>query len=62
MTNTILTFPIISRSPLSCTWVQTGNPESAAGVVSGSIVRYANGIEARERPGASANLGEKESA
>jgi hypothetical protein len=26
MTNTILTFPIITRSPLSCTWVETGNP------------------------------------
>ncbi len=26
MTNTILIFPIITRSPLSCTWVETGNP------------------------------------
>jgi hypothetical protein len=59
MTNMILTFPIISRSPLSCTWVQTGNPHQPL-----ICVWLDRRLRRRDRSlreaGASASLGEKE--
>jgi hypothetical protein len=61
MTNTILTFPIISRSPLSCTWFETGNPNQPL-----ACVWLDRRLRKRDRSsreaGESARFGEKESA
>jgi hypothetical protein len=61
MANMILTFPIISRSPLSCTWVETGNPNQPL-----ACVWLDRRLRKRDRSsreaGASASLGEKEPA
>jgi hypothetical protein len=61
MTNTILTFPIISRSPLSCTWVETGNPNQPLACVWLDRRLFKQDRSSRET-GASLSLGEKESA
>jgi hypothetical protein len=59
MTNTILTFPIITRSPLSCTWAQTGNPNQPLACVWLDRRPRKRDRSSREA-GASASLGEKE--
>jgi hypothetical protein len=61
MTNKILTFPIISRSPLSCTWVETGNPNQPLACV-WLDCRRPKWVRSSREAGASATLGEKESA
>jgi hypothetical protein len=61
MTNTILTFPIIYRGPLSCTWVETGNPNQPLARVWLDRRLRKQGRSSRGA-GASASLGEKESA
>jgi len=59
MANMILTFPIISRTPLSCTWVETGNPKQPL-----ACVWLDRRLRKRDRSsreaGASASLGGKE--
>jgi len=61
MANMILTFPIISRSPLSCTWVETGNPNQPLACV-WLYRRLRERDRSSREAGASASLGEKESA
>jgi hypothetical protein len=60
MTNTTLTFPIITRSPLSCTWVETRHPNQPLPCV--WLDRRLHKRDGSSRGArASASLGEKES-
>jgi hypothetical protein len=61
MTDTILTFPIISRSQLSCTWIETGNPNQPL-TCAWIVLRPPKRDRSSRKDGAPASLGEKESA
>jgi hypothetical protein len=61
MTDTILTFPIISRSPLSCIWIETGNPNQPLTCV-WIVLRPRKRGRSSRKDGAPANRGERESA
>jgi hypothetical protein len=61
MTDTILTFPIISRSHLSCTWIETGNSNQPLTCV-WIVLHPRKRDRSSRKDGALASLGEKESA